>query len=484
MDLGRSALKLFISRSASSAVYFLGIIYFARRLHPDELGSFFLFLALLGIFSIFADVGIRWALEKRVSEGSHPEGMLGSALVFKTVMLGVASVAVLASRSHIEAYLGADIAVLLVVTLFLREFAKLYIQTLRGELRVGETAAIEFLRRVLEIGTGAVLITVGWGVRGLVYGSILGWGVALLWAHRKSNVSVGRPTFENTRSIIAFSKYQTIASIGGRVYQWMDIAIIGVFLTQFHVSVYEISWQVTLLVILVSKSVATTFFPQISQWNEQAATDHIEDALSKGIAVALYFSVPALVGASLYATEILGLIFGSEYTVAAGVLIILMVEKQFQALHDLVEGTVRAIDRPELAARATVMAVTLNAVLTPILVVTHGIVGAAVATTVSWLLNMILHVRYLSRHVAVDVPYRLIGWFSTAALTMGGLLLGLKTLVPVTTVFLLFAQIALGVAVYGCVSFLIGDIREDVIIPGIENILDLEEGSIQVSSLW
>jgi len=470
MNIGRAAFKLFVSRTASSGIYFLGIVYFARQLDAGGLGSFFLFLALLGILSLCADLGVRWALEKRLSEGMHPERTLGSALVFKSAMLSVVSLGILLARPYISGYLGENIVPLLVLTVVLREFAKLYIQALRGELRVEETATIEFVRRAFEVGIGAVLITWSWGVRGLVYGSIVGWTVALLWARHRCTVSIGRPSVEHVVSLLTFSKYQTIIAVGGRVYQWMDIAFIGLLLTQAQVSAYELSWQVTVLVLLVSKSVATTIFPQISLWNERAETDHIESTISRGITVALFFSLPALVGALLYATEILELIFGVEYAIASTVLVVLMVEKQFQAFHDIIEGTVRAIDRPDLAARATVFSVSMNFILTPLLVVSVGLVGAAVATTASWFVNTVLHTHYLSRYVRIDVPVRLIGWFGVVASVMGGALLVTKQFFPVTTLPVLFIHVCTGVVVYGCAASAIPAVRRTVIAPGLERL--------------
>ena len=467
MDVSRSSFRLFLSKSGNSILLFVGTIYFARRLDAAQLGVFFLFQALMGLLTIPADFGMRGALEKRLSEGADPGRTLGSALAFKVALFAIVSVGILLFRPSINGYLGADLAVLLVFAIAAEELSKFYVQAVRGELRVGETAPIEFTRRFVWIGLGMSLVATGWGVRGIVYGLIAGSVVAFLWAFVKCESGIGRPSLDLTWSLVTYSKYHTVSSIGGRIYVWMDLAIVGFFLTQTHVSAYQIAWQITLLVLLVSKSIALTIFPQISRWSAESAIDRIEAVVSTGIGYSLFVSIPALVGAAIYSGDILRFVFGPEYAIAALVLVVLMVEKLFQSVNDIVEGSVRAVDRPDLAARATVIAVGLNLVLNPLLVVSFGFVGAAVATTVSWFVNTALHTVYLSRLIDIEAPYRLVSWYVVASAAMGGVLLGLKALVPVTGVSVLLIEIGLGVVVYVSLSALIPDVRDRIIDPGI-----------------
>lgn len=471
MDISQSSFRLFLSKTGNSILLFVGTIYFARELAPTQLGVFFLFQALMGLLTIPADFGMRGALEKRLSEGLDPERTLGSALAFKSVLIVFVSGGILLVQGQIDNYLGAPLTPLLVIAIAAEELSKFYIGAVRGELRVGETAPIEFMRRLIWIGLGIALVAGGFGVRGIIYGLIAGSVIAFLWAYRKCRTGIGRPSVDLTWSLFAYSKYHTVASVGGQIYVWMDLAIVGFFLAGNFVSAYQIAWQVTLLVLLVSKSIALTIFPQISQWNELAATTEIENVISKGISYSLFVSVPALIGAGIYAVEILQFIFGPEYVIASTVLIVLMVEKLFQSVNDIVEGSVRAVNRPSLAAKATVVAVTLNLILSPILVISLGFVGAALATTISWFVNTALHTFYLSRLIDLWIPYRLISWYVVLSGIMGAVLFATKMVVPVTGIAVLVLQIGLGVIVYFALAILIPDVRKQIIAPGLRTFI-------------
>lgn len=471
MDLARSSYKLFLMKGGRAILLFLAITFFARQLDSSQLGSYFLFKALLGILSIPADFGIRGALEKRLSEGESPENVLGSALALKLAAIGFMSVIILATQGYLNEYIGAQLALPLIALIIVNESAKSFIQVLRGELRVGETAAISLTWRVVWIGVGAGLVLAGYGIQGIVVGHLCGGIVTLLWAFAKCETRIGRPTVEQTKSILDFSKFHAISSVGGRMYQWMDVAIIGLFLTQSAVSAYEVAWQVTLLVLMLSESISLSLFPQVSTWSEDSATERIESAITTAIGFALFVSIPALVGGGIYSDEILRFMFGPEYTIAGTVLIVLLVEKLFQSFHGIVGSSVRAIDRPDLAARATVITVGVNLVLSPVLVVSIGLVGAAIATALSWLVNTILHTIYLSRFLTVDIPYRLLSWYAVVSVFMGAVLVVVKSMIITDGLLVLMAQIALGIAIYGAVSLAVPDIRNRTIVPGLRVII-------------
>lgn len=468
MDLSRSSFQLFLSKSGRAILMFGGIVYFGHQLDSTQMGSFFLFFALQGLLAIPGDLGIRGALEKRLSEGTDASEFWSSALAFKLALLCVVAVVALAARGYIDDYLGSNLAGLLVVAFVLRELSLLYINAIRGDLRVGETAPIEFARRFTWVSIGVVLVTLGFGVRGIVYGLICSSTVVLILAHRKSHIPLTKPTLAHIRSLFAFSKYDTIKSVGDRVYQWMDTAIIGLFLAHQYVSAYELAWQVTLIVLLLSKSISLTLFPQISQWNAESSNDRIESTISTALGFATFASIPAVVGAAIYSKAIMHFVFGPEYTIAALVLVVIMVEKVFQSFNDIFAISIRAIDRPDLAARATVVSVGLNLILSPLFLLWMGFVGVAIATTIAWFSNMVLHMRYLSRFMDLDVPYWLIGWYTVASLGMGVVLLSAKSVLPVTNVLLLIGHIGLGAIVYGLLSFAIPDIRRQIIAPGLE----------------
>jgi len=448
MNIARSSIRVFVARATSSLVVFLGITYFARELGAYQMGIFFLFQALLGMIAIPADFGINSAVTKRLSEGESPGSVLSTALLLKGLLLLPFIAAILLFRGPINGYIGADLALLLVLTLILQEFAKLTMQVLKGELRVGQTAGPLFSRKLVYVSIGTVFVFMDAGVRGLIYGLFAGFAVMLVWGAWKSSTPFGPPSVKHARSLFDYSKYAFVSSIGGYFYSWMDIAIIGLFLTQADVGVYEIAWRVTALVMLFSSSIGATIFPQVSQWDAEDSTERIESLLSEAIAPALFVAIPAFFGVILFSRDILGLVFGAEYTAGWLVLIILMGEKVVQSVHIILGRSLQGIDRPDLAAKASIISMVLNLFMNVILVFEYGIVGAAVATALSFIVNSVLHAYYLSMFVSIRVPYARIAGCIAASAGMAIVLYTIESTVEIGSLSILLLIIILGVGAY------------------------------------
>lgn len=463
MDLARSSIKLFLANVVGAGLQFLGITFFARELGASQMGVFFLFQALLGMLAIPADFGLRGAVEKRISEGETPGAFLSSAIVLKSVPITVIVLGILLLRPWINDYIGADVAVWLALAIVVQEAAQLAIVVLKGELRVGETAVLDIARQVTWVGGGALLVGYGLEAEAMIFSLLAGMGVMLVWGWYKSSVPVRRPTISYARSLFDYSKYNVISSIGGYFYSWMDVAIIGLFLTQAHVGAYEIAWRVTAVVMLFSQAIAATLFPQVSRWNTENATNRIESTIRGAITPSLILVIPAFFGVILFSREILGIVFGPEFSVAWLVLITLIGEKFFQSIHVILGRSLQGIDRPDLAAKAGVVAMFLNLVLNLILIPQYGIVGAAVATTISFVCNTILHAYYLSRFLTIRIPYGEVAGLIVASLGMTVGLFIVSSTIVISTLPQLVTIVMIGGVLYGGFVLLVPSLRRTII---------------------
>lgn len=463
MNIAKSALKLSTVRFLKAVLSFLGIVFFAQELGATNLGSFFLFQALLIFGSIPADFGLRGSLEKRISEGQNQESFLSSAIVLKIPPIVLIALAILLLENTVNGYIGADLALYLVIAIVLREYSLLAKSALRGELRVEETAILTLTQTVVWIGLGSILISFGYGVYALVYSLIMGLTVTLIWGWYRCSTSVGKPTISHIRSLADYGQYNFISSIGGYAYNWIDVAIIGVFLTQAHVSAYEIAWRITSIVMVFSSAIATTIFPQVSQWDAAGAREKIESLIPKAVTPPLMLVIPAFCGTVVFSREILGLMFGSEYMTAWFVLIILMGEKILQSVHIILGRALQGINRPDLAAKAGVIAMVINIVLNVVLVVQYGIIGAATATALSFGVNSLLHAYYLSKFMIINIPYSRIASAIVASFGMSIILVVVRSALPIDTLLKLSAIISLGVILYIGFVLLIPYSREIII---------------------
>ncbi len=463
MDLARSTLKITVAKVGSLVLTFVGTAFFAQELGATLLGIFFLFQAVLGISALPANLGTRIAVEKRISEGGPADRILGTGIALKSVLLVIITGVILLFQSHLNQYIGAEVAGLLVLAIFLQEFAGLMMNVLKGELRVGETATLRLAYSVVWVTLGAVLVTLDYGVIGLIYAVIAGKGVQLLWAVYKTSVGIGRPTMTQAHSLIDYAKYSIIPEIDGQVHSWMDVLIIGFFLTQADVGAYEVAWQVAGPVLLLTGAIGTTIFPQISSWSADDAIEPLERLLPKIIVPSVIFVFPAFFGGLLLSEEILGLIFGEEFTAAWLALIILLAGKLPRAIRKIVGKSLLGLDRPDLVTHAAIVDIIANLLLNLVLIWQFGIVGAALGTVLSMTIGTIHRTYYLSQFVKIRIPYSKLGWCLLSSVAMYGILSMAKSAIEIDSIIRLFVFIFAGAALYGIFVLLYQPLRKEVV---------------------
>jgi O-antigen/teichoic acid export membrane protein len=453
VSLFRSVVQVFSVRVVGAVVQFLGFAAFARALGASTFGMFLLYNALLGVLNAGADLGIGNAVQKRISERPGPteaRELFTTAALMKLATTLVAAGLVIQFRDLINAYIGSEVAWLLAPVLAIQQIGWLVSNTLHGELSIRTAQYLELVRRILFIGVGYLLIYLGYGVLGVIIGLASGWitlGVVGFWF---CSAEIGRPSVSATRSLVRFSKYDFIPStLRDSAYSWIDVVVIGFFLTQAHVAAYEMAWRVSGVVVLLSYAIGLNMFPQVSDWSTNDALERAERVVPEAITGSILFVIPAIVGAWFLGNDILRLVFGPEFTIATAALIVLLVGKLFEATNNVYAPVLQGLDRPELLARSAVVFLILNVVLNVVLIQFFGLVGAALATSAALAVYVGLNSRYVSRFLDFRSPSR-----ETAALTLGALIMGIPLWVTRNAITIdTLPRLALVISIGGVVYF-------------------------------
>jgi O-antigen/teichoic acid export membrane protein len=336
----------------------------------------------------------------------------------------------------------------LAVGLVLRELSGLMKNVLAGELRVGETASIDFAYTLTKYGVGAALVYAGYGVVGLAASVLVGFSVRLVLAFRACDTGFGQPSKDVMRSLGNYGKYAILPHVGRQVHQWMDVLLLGFMLTTSAVSVYELAWRVAGPVLLLSRSIGTAIFPQFSSWDSAGSREAIERLFSNIITPSLLLVFPSLFGAAVLSREILSLVFGAEYAAGWLVLIVLMAGKIPGAVQSIVGRSLYGLDEPKYVTIGTTVTIATNLVLNVVLIWQFGVVGAALGTMASRTISTGIQFHFLSDLIDVSIPYDELGWCIGASAVMAAILYAVKTTIAVDSVVRLTGFVLAGAALY------------------------------------
>ena len=462
MNVARSSAKFFLSNTGVAFISFLGVAYFARHLGPEAIGIYFLFEAVLRMVGTVSDFGIKSAVEKRISEGGPAGELYVSALIFSIISSSLFSILILLSSDYLNQYFGFKLSTYLVLGLILYTGANLQGKVLLGELRAGETAVINFSEWIVWLVFGFLFIKLGFGVISIVYSLLFGLATKLLWGVWKQDTPLDRPSWSSFISLFNFSKYSIISDIGRYFYNWADLVIIGLLLTTTAVGQYEVAWRVAGVTIILSRAISQTIFPQISQWVSNSQKKEIENLLSEATVWTVALIIPAFFATLLLSRDILIVLFGTEYESAWLVVILLISGKLFQSELIILEKTLQALDRPDLTARATLVGMISNIVLNFALIYSIGLLGAAIATSTTYLISGILMYNYISEYITLRPNIRKLFWIVISSTSMTLLLLGVRYYIRVENIWILLFIISIGVLSFLLFVLIYRPIRADL----------------------
>lgn len=462
MDVRDAVVKLFSAGLFLAILEFGAIIYFTRELGADAIGSFFLFQALVGIMAIPSNLGLRRAAEKELSAGEDTGEVIGTTILLKSVLLLPFLVSILLARSYVDAYINIQgVALFVAIGLATTQARRLVIRLLAGQMRVERTASLRVVGKIAWLIGGAFLISYGFGPLAILIAFIIGDLIIVVGGLVQLDLAFSRPTSSRARSLLSYGRFIFLRSSGSYIYSWMDVAILGFFVSTSLVGAYEIAWRVSSLALQLTEAVRESIFPQIARLHSEGKIDDIRELLYRWIQPPLYLTIPALTGAIVLGEEVLGVPFGQEVVVALPVLIVFMAEKIMRTVHLLYSAAVFAMDRPELGYRGEVVGLSMNLVLNLTLIPIFGILGAAVATTASSIVTALVNGYYLSSIVDIRIPAQQLVWSALSATLMAVGVYFAKSSLPPNWVGL-FIGVSIGIVMYGIFMLSNGDIRYEI----------------------
>lgn len=437
-------------------------------LEPDEYGLLFLAISVLGVTQFFADLGLakacaRYVTTYRESDPAQVPHILRTTLTYRLALIGVVSLALVAASGTIASAIGEpDLAPLLVVgaAYIAAKSMQAFTSTVfQGFNRVTWSALVTTVTHVGRLLFVVAFVLLGAGVVGALLGYVVasaaagGVGLYVLYTRFYSQYDAADAMEPDLpRRIAEYSVPLTFTRSASILDRRVDTILVGLFLNTTAVGFYTLGKQISTFLTVPAGSLGFTISPT---YGEQQANDELREAARTYEATMRYtllLYVPAAVGVVLVAEPAITLIFGSAY---AGAVPVIQLFSVFVLCSSVISITTDGLDylghaRSRAIAKGTTSVANfgLNLVLIP----SMGVVGAALATVLTFgaytLLNVYVMVRELP--IALGRLTRSIAITCAIAACMG---VAVLVVTPyISGLLTLFGAIALGVAIWGVLA--------------------------------
>lgn len=385
--------------AGSSAIGFiLTLIYtilIVRALPQTEVGVFFFYLAIVFLV-IQITKGIGAATRKRVSAINSPrdrsEYLWASVLLLVPILLLVLVglyISAHAVSSHFSFTLtteGITATMIAIVGVSIMELGRFHLAG-SGEPGKAERYRVGVGKLGMTIITGLVLIfpvaEFALIARGLGYG-VAGSIMLYLSPHQ-----VSKPTAKKFREILAFSKWSIPTNVLNDFYHRWDTILLGAMVGAVSISYYDSSVRLATVGFPLMVGVSAAANVKLSGLYENG--DEVTRIFENLLIVSTLCAYPILLVFFFSGELVLTWVFGPSYAPAAALLFLLGVQQVFQSFRLQFEALFNSFDTPKQTTKTSAIAVVLNIITAPLLVLEFGMLGVIYSTLLAEIARLLIY---------------------------------------------------------------------------------------------
>ena len=262
-----------------------------------------------------------------------------------------------------------------------------------------------------------------------------------------SQIGFTIPKFNQIRDYLKYS----IPLTPNKLIRWItdssDRYIIGYFMGLNSVGVYSASCAIGGIINLIVVPLQFILFPELSRLFDEGKINQVKIYLSYSTRYFLLLAIPSVFGISALSKSLLNLFTTPEFVSGYLVIPFIAVSTLFAGIYQIIINVPQLIKMTKYNVYINVFAAVINIIFNFILIPFIGILGAALATMISYIAMVVLCIYISFKYISFNLDYTFIIKCIIASSIMFGIVFSLS---PSTVI-----EIILGVAVGSISYFLI-----------------------------
>ncbi|MCK7546988.1 flippase [Marinobacter koreensis] len=385
----------------------LGIVL-ARGLGADGYGTYAYAFAIMGLLMVAAEAGVPTLLLREVAAAQSQQrwGLLYGALIRAGQLVLLASTSVSIAGMLVLTVMFDRLSpgqfyttLLMLLVLPLAAMTQAIASAMRGLHRVVVGQALDMLLRPLLVlaGVGSLFLLApalrqpeyAMGVQFVAAGIVLLVGGLMLRRYLPA-ASRTEPVEYQTRRWLSSTLPFALIGGAGIINNQADIIMLGWFGGTADVGIYRVAVQGATLVVFGLQAANAVVAPQFARLYAQGDLEKLQRLVTASARVVLLAALPLALAFVFAGGAIVTWVFGTEFVASHLPLAILALGQLANAAFGSVGFLLNMTGNERQVARALWQTALLNIVLNALLIPLYGMVGAAVASSISLLMWNVL----------------------------------------------------------------------------------------------
>jgi len=276
-------------------------------------------------------------------------------------------------------------------------------------------------------------------------------------------IGLSVPKFSRVRELLNFGIPTIPSNFSSWIMQSSDRYLIAFFMGILAVGFYSPAYTLGFMVSYIFAPLAFVLPPTLSEIYDKNRKGEVKQYLTFSTQFLFFFAIPAFFGLLIFSRELLSLL-STDRIANEGYMVvpIVAISAVLWGLSSIYSQSIVLAKKTKLIGSITIFGALTNFVLNLLLIPFIGIIGAAIATLISFGLLTAGKIYFSRRFIHFPVEFGFVFKVFAASIIMAILLYGLKYLLIVNVVILLLLIIC-GFALYIGLMFIIKGIDRDMV---------------------
>lgn len=399
-------------------VNFLLLPVYTTALAASGYGALAMLTVFGGIVTMSLNFGLGSAITVRYKEfkDAGKEKIAENSIISFLLVISCAALLVLnlLCPFYADRLVKADDSSLLVRLYLIVAVSHILVEVFYVFLRLRFQNARQLVISLINFAASTSLIVffilgLKWGLKGVILGMLIPSGFTLVYFL----VSWGyRLEFDKTlfKSLLRFGLWLVPGNLGALIYTFSDRIFIQEYFTVADVGIYSLAVKLsTMLTVFLLKPFRQSFGPYVFQQKKD-----FQHGINLGLKFLLILSGMGFLGISLASKPIIQVMATREFLPAVSLIPILLLVEIANALNQVFAVGIHMAGKSYIYSSIVWAAAALNIGLNFLLIPRYRILGAAVATLLTYIVMISAYFYFSNREFKYNIDYRFVVFITLA----------------------------------------------------------------------
>lgn len=408
-EIVKNKKEFIIYSSLRVLVMILGLvsnIFIVRKLSVKDFGIFSVAFMLIGLITTF---GFSWSSSSVIYFGSKEKAKHGSLnktfwarniIIF--VSLVITTLLFFLFQFQINLYIGINISYLILIWLYVSVAEDYLIQYFLAVKKQLYSSLLSITAKLIYI---LLIAFIPFDVKTLVILNIVSHASVLFYIFGMNGKDIGKFEFERTwfKEVLNFSLWQLFGFSGLYLINFGDTVVIKYFMATEDVGMYNVAYKLFSSIADFAFVISSYFASSISAYFIKKDANNIENFFYRERYYIVFLSTIVHILVILFSKPIIVILYGSKYTGAVSIFIVLMIGSMFRYISVFYMLYYNTNNKYRIQQTINLIQALMNLFLDVILINIFGLIGPAIATVLSIMSTTIYSIIYCEKRIKKNI---------------------------------------------------------------------------------